>query len=54
MFRFIKTTIAGGLLFILPLVLLFILIEKAIHLLRGPLHKVLPIFSGFSIAVPHQ
>ncbi|MDN6859371.1 hypothetical protein QO207_22485 [Pseudomonas sp. CAN2814] len=50
MFRFIKTTIAGGLLFILPLVLLFILIEKAIHLLSGPLQKVLPIFEGFSIA----
>ncbi|MBD9515797.1 hypothetical protein [Pseudomonas sp. PDM22] len=50
MFRFIKTTIAGGLLFILPLVLLFILIEKAIHLLSGPLQKVLPIFAGFSVA----
>lgn len=50
MFRFIKTTIAGGLLFILPLVLLFILIEKAIHLLSGPLQKVLPIFEGFSVA----
>lgn len=50
MFRFIKTTIAGGLLFILPLVLLFILIEKAIHLLIGPVQKVLPFFAGFSIA----
>lgn len=49
MFRFIKTTIAGGLFLILPLVLLFVLIEKAIHLLSGPLQKVLPIFSGFSI-----
>lgn len=50
MFRFIKTTIAGGLLFILPLVLLFILIEKAVHLLSGPLQKVVPIFDGFSLA----
>ncbi|NMZ58322.1 hypothetical protein [Pseudomonas nitroreducens] len=41
MLRFIKTTIAGGLLFILPLVLIVILVEKAIHLLSGPLQKVL-------------
>jgi len=50
MFSFIKTTIAGGLLLILPLVLVFILIEKAIHLLSGPVQKVVPLFSGFSVA----
>lgn len=50
MLKFIKTTIAGGLLFILPLVLVVVLIEKAIHLLSGPLQKVLPLFDGFGIA----
>lgn len=35
MFKFIKTTVIGGLLFILPLVLIVVLIEKAIHLLRA-------------------
>lgn len=50
MLRFIKTTIAGGLLFILPLVLLFILIEKAIHLLRVPLKKIEPLLAEFSVA----
>ncbi|OQR37016.1 hypothetical protein BWR15_03210 [Pseudomonas sp. T] len=50
MLRFIKTTIAGGLLFILPLVLIVILVEKAIHLLSGPLQKVLPLFAGFGVA----
>ncbi|MEF9897563.1 MAG: hypothetical protein RR736_01130 [Pseudomonas sp.] len=50
MFSFIKTTIAGGLLLILPLVLIFVLIEKAIHLLSGPVQKVVPLFSGFSVA----
>ncbi|MEN0105590.1 MAG: hypothetical protein AAGC84_04100 [Pseudomonas sp.] len=50
MFRFIKTTVLGGVLFILPLALLVILLEKVIHLLRVPLAKVLPLFSGFSVA----
>ncbi|MCO7631248.1 hypothetical protein NJF54_05320 [Pseudomonas guariconensis] len=50
MFQFVKTTIAGGVLFILPLVLVVVLIEKAIHLLSAPLQKVLPFFAGFSIA----
>lgn len=45
MFRFIKTTVAGGLLFILPLVLIFLLLEKAVRLLRGPIHKRLPMFA---------
>lgn len=35
MFKFIRTTVIGGLLFILPLVLIVVLLEKAIHLLRG-------------------
>lgn len=50
MFNFIKTTIAGGLLFILPLVLVVILLEKAVHLLRGPIHQPLPMFAQYSIA----
>lgn len=50
MFKFIKTTVIGGLLFILPLVLIFILIEKAIHLLRGPVQKLLPMFAGYDVA----
>lgn len=35
MFKFIKTTVIGGLLFILPLVLIVVLIEKAIHRCAG-------------------
>ncbi|KOY00857.1 hypothetical protein [Pseudomonas nunensis] len=50
MFRFIKTTVAGGLLFILPLVLVFLLLEKGVHLLREPIHKLLPMFAEYSIA----
>jgi uncharacterized membrane protein len=50
MFKFVKTTVIGGLLFILPLVLIFVLIEKAIHLLRGPVEKLLPMFAGHDIA----
>lgn len=50
MFTFIKTTIAGGLLLILLRVLVFVLIEKAIHLLSVPVQKVVPLFSGFSVA----
>lgn len=50
MFKFIKTTMAGGLLFILPLVLIVWLIEKAIHLIKGPLTKLLPMFAEHSIA----
>lgn len=42
MFKFIKTTVIGGLLFILPLVLIFV----AIHLLRGPMQKPLPMLEG--------
>jgi len=50
MFKFIKTTVIGGLLFILPLVLVFVLLEKAIHLLRGPMEKLLPMFAGHDVA----
>ncbi|RJG12053.1 hypothetical protein D3879_01630 [Pseudomonas cavernicola] len=50
MTRFIKTTAAGGLLFILPLVLIFILLEKAAHLLRGPLLKLLPMYEQHTVA----
>ncbi|OBY89687.1 MULTISPECIES: hypothetical protein [Pseudomonas] len=48
MLKFIRTTIAGGLLFILPLVLVFVLVEKAIHLLTPPVQKLLPLFTGFT------
>jgi uncharacterized membrane protein len=50
MFKFIKTTVVGGLLFILPLVLIAVLIEKAIHLLSGPIHKLLPMFADYDVA----
>ncbi len=50
MFQFVKTTVAGGVLFILPLVLVVILVEKAIHLLSTPLAKVAPMFTDFSVA----
>ncbi|WP_347905536.1 hypothetical protein [Pseudomonas purpurea] len=50
MFRFIKTTVAGGLLFILPLLLIAVVLEKALNLLRGPVHKLLPMFAGYDIA----
>jgi uncharacterized membrane protein len=50
MFRFIKTTVAGGLLFILPLLLVFMLLEKGVHLLREPIHKLLPMFAEYSVA----
>lgn len=50
MFKFIKTTVLGGLLFILPLVLIVVLIEKAIHLLSGPVKKLLPMFDDYDVA----
>jgi hypothetical protein len=50
MFKFIKTTVVGGVLFILPLVLVAVLIEKAIHLLRGPVQKLLPMFADYDVA----
>lgn len=50
MFKFIKTTVLGGLLFILPLVLIVVLIEKAIHLLHGPVQTLLPMFAGHNVA----
>ncbi|CAE6920294.1 conserved protein of unknown function [Pseudomonas marincola] len=50
MLKFIKTTALGGLLFILPLLLIGLLIEKAIHLLQGPIHKLLPVFEQHAVA----
>lgn len=50
MYRFFKTTVVGGVLFILPLVLIFALVEKAIHLLRIPLGKLLPLFDSYDVA----
>ncbi|WP_339487486.1 hypothetical protein [Pseudomonas sp. EL_65y_Pfl2_R95] len=50
MFKFLKTTALGGVLFILPLVLVIVLIQKAVHLLRGPISKMLPVFDHHSVA----
>ncbi|MGX5218507.1 MULTISPECIES: hypothetical protein [Pseudomonas] len=50
MFKFLKTTALGGVLFILPLILIGVLIEKAVHLLRGPISKMLPVFDHHSVA----
>lgn len=50
MLRFIKTTVAGGVLFMLPLVLIFILLEKALHLLHVPLLTAFPMFAGYRVA----
>lgn len=52
MFTFIKTTIAGGLLLILLLVLVFVVTEKAIHLLSSHVQKVVPLFSVAGVNVP--
>lgn len=50
MLKFLKTTALGGLLFILPLVLIGVLIEKAVHILRGPISKLMPLFDHHSVA----
>lgn len=49
MYKFVKTTIAGGVLFILPLLIVIILVEKAIHILRPLIQKVMPLFSGHTL-----
>lgn len=50
MFKFIKTTVAGGIVFILPLILILVLFEKALHLLHTAVAKVLPMFVEYSLA----
>lgn len=51
MLKFIKTTLAGGLVFILPLMLIVVLVEKALHLLHQMMTNVLPTFaSSYSVA----
>ena len=50
MFRFVKTTAAGGIVFILPLLLILILVEKGIHILEGPALKLMPMIAGKSVA----
>ncbi|MBM7061454.1 hypothetical protein JQX08_12135 [Pseudomonas sp. UL073] len=50
MLRFLKTTVVGGLLFILPLLLIGVLVEKAVHLLRPAIAKLLPMFPDHAIA----
>lgn len=50
MLRFIKTTVAGGIVFILPLILIVVLLEKALRLLHAAAAKVLPMFAGYSLS----
>ncbi|WP_251976193.1 hypothetical protein [Salinicola avicenniae] len=50
MFRFLKTTALGGVLFILPLILIAILVQKAVGILRVPIAKLLPVFAHHSVA----
>jgi uncharacterized membrane protein len=50
MLKFVKTTMAGGVVFILPLMLVFILLEKALRLLHGAIVNLLPMFSTYSVA----
>ncbi|WP_043309002.1 hypothetical protein [Pseudomonas sp. ML96] len=50
MLRFIKTTVVGGLLFILPLILIVVLVQKGVHLLRPLVAKLLPMFPDHAIA----
>lgn len=45
---FIKTTIIGGLIFLIPFVLIVIIVGKAVQIMRGilePLHSLIPIES---------
>lgn len=50
MFRFVKTTAAGGIIFILPLLLILVLVERAVHILEGPALKLMPMIAGKSVA----
>lgn len=49
MFRFIRITAAGGIVFIIPILILVVLIEKSFHLLEGPLLRLLPMMAGQSV-----
>lgn len=50
MLRFVKTTVAGGVVFILPLILICILLEKALQLMHEATAKVLPMLATYSVA----
>lgn len=53
---FVKTTIAGGLLFLVPAVLLVLLVKHAIELVGKvltPIVKLLPVHNIAGIAVAH-
>jgi uncharacterized membrane protein len=55
MFRFIRATLAGGLLFLVPIVVLAIIIEKALsvaHKIVAPLAEQLPSQIGFGLGTP--
>jgi uncharacterized membrane protein len=53
--RFFRTTLAGGILFLLPLILIAVLIGKAVgiaHKVVGPLAEQLPVKSLFGLETP--
>ena len=55
MLKFLKTTLAGGLLFLLPLVILVAIVDKALpiaHRLVGPLAEHLPFDSVVGVGAP--
>ena len=56
MFKMIKTTVMGGVVFLIPVVILFVLIRKALELTNGiavPLAKRLPVESVAGVAITH-
>ena len=53
--RFLRTTLAGGILFLLPLILIAVLISKAVgiaHKVVGPLAEHLPVKALFGLETP--
>lgn len=56
MFQFIKTTVLGGIIFLLPVIIFIVVIRKALELtnrLATPLAKLLPVDSVPGIAITH-
>jgi uncharacterized membrane protein len=54
-FRFLRTTLAGGILFLVPVIVLFIIVEKALKVARqivSPLAAHLPIQSVLGLETP--
>ncbi|MDO7930269.1 hypothetical protein Q6A51_26215 [Pseudomonas sp. KFB-139] len=50
MLRFVNTTVASGVMFILPLILICILLEKALQLMHKAAAKALPMLETYSVA----